>query len=107
PDTPFAALNLVSWIDVQPGEYYAEAWLRAPPDGATGVGTTGIQLFFHPADGGPVTIEQGSQIVPSATWRPSSASFTLPQRGQLELTVHSYEPGGGCVLIDDVGLYRQ
>jgi hypothetical protein len=106
PDTPFCSLDVVSSIGVQAGDYYAEAWLRAP-DGATATGATGVQVLFHPADGSPAAYQQGNQVVPGTTWQSSAVGFTLPQGGQVEVFVHSYEPGGGCVLIDDVGFYKR
>jgi hypothetical protein len=105
-DTQYMNLSVSAAIAVKAGSYTAEAWLRAPPTGAA-AGRTGVQIFFHPAGGGSDVLHQALILQPGGDWEPSNESFVLPQDGTLDFVVHGYEPNGGCVLVDDVSLYRE
>jgi hypothetical protein len=102
-DATYFNLEATRAINVSAGSYYAEAWLLAPPD-ASAAGLTGVQVSLAPSDAGDFL---GTQISPSSTWTPSAISVDVLVDGTALVYVHAYFPNGGCVLIDDVGLYRQ
>jgi hypothetical protein len=103
-DTAAMQLTTTGSFPVKAGSYSTEAWLMASP-GKTPTGNAGVQVFFTPADGGAGSVFQASFVTPNATWTPSNNAFQIPGDGTIQVGVHVYEPQGGCVLVDDVGLY--
>jgi hypothetical protein len=83
--------------------YSTEAWLRTVPGQPT-TGIAGAQIYVDEIGGGQ-QYYQASSPTPSATWTPSNGAFTVQADGTLKFDVHVYYPMGGCVLIDDVGVY--
>jgi hypothetical protein len=99
-------LTAISTVQVGPGSYYAEAWLRTPP-GAAAVNAAGTQVYFT-ADAAPNNYFQANMISPGSTWQVSGEAFLIDAGGNLSFDVHVYYPGdGGCILVDDVALYAQ
>jgi hypothetical protein len=107
PDSTYFSVDATIAVPVPAaGSYYAEAWLRAPDD-ASVAGLTGVQVWFSPADGGSSIVFQANEVSPTAAWTASSIGFVVDGPGSLSILVHCYQPNAGCILIDDVGLYRQ
>jgi hypothetical protein len=107
-------INAVKTIDVQSGNYYAEAWLSTPQGGVAT--SAGLQVFFT-GDGGisgcngtPNTYCQAGFVMaaPGGAYMSSSTSFVVTGSGTVTLDLHSYDStASSCFLVDDVALYAQ
>jgi hypothetical protein len=91
-------------VPVEAGSYTVEAWIRAPGSGPS-AGGTGVQWRFHEPDGAAAPTGVGGLVTPGATWIASNGSLLARSDGSLDVLVHVYYPMGGCVLVDDLGLY--
>ncbi len=108
PDMPDSGnamqITATTMLDVKAGQLYSiEAWLRTA-DGEPPTGAAGAQIYVMP-QAGMQQYYQASTVTPSASWTPSNGSFSVQADGKLEFDVHVYYPNGGCVLVDDVGVY--
>jgi hypothetical protein len=105
-------MDLLTTISVQPGSYYAEAWLSTP-DG--GVATQAGILVSYTMDGGVTgcsgigLVCQGSIVTPPVgSWSPSTATFQVTTPETLSVQLHSFGAmSGTCFMVDDVALYAQ
>jgi hypothetical protein len=85
--------------------YYAEAWVHAPPSPPNTTGS--IALQFEEVDGGP-TYDEGAGTMPTADWALVNHVARVPGGATLlKFNVHAAANDGGCLLVDDVGLYKQ
>jgi hypothetical protein len=106
------AMDLLTPISVQPGSYYAEAWLTTP-DG--GVSTQAGIVVSYTVDGGVTNCSgigqvcQGSFFTPpTGSWSPTSANFDVTTPETLMVQLHSFgAPPGSCFEVDDVALFAQ
>ncbi len=106
-------LDDITSIAVQPGNYYAEAWVTTPDGGVAA--EPGIQVYYT-GDGGitgcngnGTTYCQGNfSAPPIGSWTSTSTSFAVSGSGTVKIDVHSYQgTASSCFEVDDVALYQQ
>jgi hypothetical protein len=108
------AFNQTTPVAVQPGNYYAEAWMETPYDGGVAVASPGVGIqIVYAGDGGlsgcigSSTLCQGS-FVTSGSWTLSTTTFVVSGSGTLQVVAHAYDgTAGSCFAWDDVALYAQ
>lgn len=108
-------LDMVTPIAVQPGNYYAEAWMETPWDGGVAVQSPGVGIVVNYAGDGGLSgctgggnLCQAGFVQAGSGWSLSSTSFAVSGSGTLQIVMHAFAgTQNSCFAVDDVALYAQ